>query len=155
LANAILDRLSQQSRLPKPRLAATTLTALCRYQFPGNIRELENILERAFTLCENGVIRADDLLLPDGEPILIRQPATGVDAEAAPMPPSAGHAEPRTLPCLEAPVVNDLEGYLENLEKAAIQRALEATRYNKTAAAEKLGITFRALRYRLKKLGLE
>ncbi len=53
------------------------------------------------------------------------------------------------------PMVNNLEGYLEGLERAAILRALEATRYNKTAAAEKLGISFRALRYRLKKLGLE
>ncbi|MBZ4193545.1 MAG: sigma-54 dependent transcriptional regulator [Candidatus Contendobacter sp.] len=157
LTTAIIERLSQQSGLSKPALAATALKALCSYRFPGNIRELENILERAFTLCENGVIRADDLLLPGGEPISIRRPATGFGAEAAPAatPPPVGHVEPKTLPCLNAPVVNDLEGYLENLEKAAIQRALEATRYNKTAAAEKLGITFRALRYRLKKLGLE
>lgn len=155
LATAILDRLSQQSGLPKPALGATALTALGSYGFPGNIRELENILERAFTLCEDGLIQAEDLLLPDGETISIRQPTVCADVQAAAMPPPAGYAEPKTLPGPEAAVVNDLEGYLENLEKVAIQRALEATRYNKTAAAEKLGITFRALRYRLKKLGLE
>jgi len=156
LAAAILDRLSLQTGSPRSALAATALTALQDYDFPGNIRELENILERAFTLCEDGVIQAEDLLLPAEKPLL-RQPAPAAVAEAAPLVPSAlvSPVEPKTGPGPGTPVVSDLEGYLENLEKAAIRQALEATRYNKTAAAEKLGITFRALRYRLKKLGLE
>ena len=157
LAAAILDRLSLQTGSPRSALAATALTALQDYDFPGNIRELENILERAFTLCEDGVIQAEDLLLPVGRPIPLRQPAPGAIAEATTpsTPVAVPPVEPKTVPGPGTPVVSDLEGYLENLEKAAIRQALEATRYNKTAAAEKLGITFRALRYRLKKLGLE
>ena len=143
-----------------PRRAA--LQALQRYPFPGNIRELENVLERAFTLCESGVIQPEDLLLPAttsglstplaAPPAYSSSPSIRSEP-VAPTTPVRYLDEPKTQPML--PMVNNLEGYLEGLEKAAILRALEATRYNKTAAAEKLGISFRALRYRLKKLGLE
>ena len=155
LAAAILDRLSVQTGLPRPELAAAALAVLQDYDFPGNIRELENILERAFTLCEDRVIQVEDLLLPAGQAMLIRPPAPSVGAKAAPAPTPLPPVELKTASALTMPVVDDLEGYLEDLEKAAIRQALEATRYNKTAAAEKLGITFRALRYRLKKLGLD
>ncbi len=107
-------------------LAPEALEALRGYAFPGNVRELENILERATTLCEDRVIRRPDLHLP----------AAGIE------PPR----QPGDLP---------LETYLDTVERDAIVQALEKTRYNKTAAAKRLGITFRALRYRLKKLGLE
>ena len=161
LASAILERLSRQSRLPPPKLVPSALAALCAYAFPGNIRELENILERAFTLCEDGVIQAMDLLLPTPtEPVSPRpplKPPVSV-AELPVVSAAANHVnhefEPQTLPILKPPVRN-LEDYLEQIERAAILRALEETRYNKTAAAEKLGISFRALRYRLKKLGLD
>lgn len=172
LVTAAFERLSRQTGTARPLVTPSALQALQRYPFPGNIRELENILERAFTLCENGVIQPEDLLLPATtgvsmpsaaspapapsrpEPATMRSgPATISSGPAAP-PSSARYSdEPKTQPML--PMVNNLEGYLEGLEKAAILRALEATRYNKTAAAEKLGISFRALRYRLKKLGLE
>ncbi len=157
LAEAILERLSRQSGATLPKLAPSALAALRVYAFPGNIRELENILERAFTLCEDGVIQAGDLLLPASvEPVSLRQrPLTSV--VAAPdllSTPASSAPEPKTLPILQPPV-HDLEGYLEQIERAAILRALEESRYNKTAAAEKLGISFRALRYRLKKLGLD
>ncbi len=159
LVEAILARLSRQSGLPAPKLAPTALAALAAYAFPGNIRELENILERAFTLCEDGVIQAGELLLP-GEPTSIRPnpepspPRTPAPAAPERHDPPRGEFEPRTVPILQPPSGN-LEGYLEEIERTAILRALESTRYNKTAAAEKLGISFRALRYRLKKLGLE
>ncbi|CDH44645.1 MAG: sigma-54-dependent Fis family transcriptional regulator [Candidatus Competibacteraceae bacterium] len=159
LVEAILDRLSRQAGLPKPHMVPSALVALRAYAFPGNIRELENILERSFTLCEDGLIQADDLLLPETmEPSSIRSRPVALDTDWE-MPPPTDAAprrefEPRTVPILQPPSGN-LEGYLEEIEKAAILRALEATRYNKTAAAEKLGITFRALRYRLKKLGME
>lgn len=154
LAAAILDRLSLHAGLPKPVLAASALTTLRGYDFPGNIRELENILERAFTLCEDSAIQAEDLLLPVGEPVSNHLAAPRSVAETIPVAAALalGDGEPKPG---SGPVVNDLEGYLEGLEKAAILRALEATRHNKTAAARKLGITFKALRCRLKKLGLD
>ena len=167
LVEAFLERFRRQSGLPPPKLAPTASAALAAYAFPGNIRELENILERAFTLCEGGVIQAGDLLLP-AEPTSIRSnpaplpstPDREPSREPAPEPvpvrhePPRGEFEPRTVPILQPPSGN-LEGYLEEIERTAILRALESTRYNKTAAADKLGISFRALRYRLKKLGLE
>ncbi|MEI2772253.1 MAG: sigma-54 dependent transcriptional regulator [Candidatus Competibacter sp.] len=160
LVAATFDRLSRQSGAPRPMVTPSALQALQRYAFPGNIRELENILERAFTLCESGVIQPEDLLLPAGSSISMPLAATPTSSptpiRSEPTPPTvSSHLpdEPKTQPML--PMVNNLEGYLEGLERAAILRALEATRYNKTAAAEKLGISFRALRYRLKKLGLE
>ena len=162
LAEAILERLSRQSGLPRARLAPSALMALRTYAFPGNIRELENILERAFTLCEEGIIQGADLLLPAAaEPTSLRPSPLGppvLVADEVPngpsVAPASGSFEPRTMPILQ-PSVRNLEGYLEQIERAAILRALEETRYNKTAAAEKLGISFRALRYRLKKLGLD
>lgn len=138
LAAVILQRLSVNSGLRAAQLTPAALAALQAYSFPGNIRELENVLERAFTLCEGQAITAEDLFLAGGA-------ASPVNSNAAPQAP----------PNLDPSQVHDLEGYLEELERSAIQAALEATRYNKTAAAEKLGISFRALRYRLKKLGLD
>ncbi len=158
LVQAILDRLSRQAGLAQPRMAQSALMALQRYAFPGNIRELENILERAFTLCEDGLIEEADLLLPTPQSSAMRSPSSAQIADLEePTPPAVpprSEFEPRTVPILQPPTGN-LEGYLEEIERAAILRALEATRHNKTAAAEKLGISFRALRYRLKKLGLD
>ncbi len=150
LAEHILERLSHDDSLTPPRLTPKALEALQNYSFPGNVRELENILERALTLCEGQLIGPEDLQLPETMILPSSFPgtpaATPQASSAAPTPPSAPIVPPRDT---------DLESYLEVLEKEAIMKALEATRYNKTAAAEKLGITFRALRYRLKKLGID
>ncbi len=124
--------LAQLNPPSNPRLTSEALTALCHYPFPGNVRELENILERAITLCDGSSITVDDLHLPTSPP-------TAADEKQR---KESGHPLP-------------LEPYMETHEKEAIQKALEQTRYNKTAAAKLLGITFRALRYRLKKLGME
>lgn len=126
LAEHILARLSGRAGGVRFTLTEDALGTLQQYPFPGNVRELENILERAMTLCEGNMIREKDLHLPQ----------TPTDE-----PPIPGRVP--------------LESYLDKLEKEAIQQALEQARYNKTAAAKLLGITFRALRYRLKRLGME
>ncbi|MGD8322898.1 MAG: sigma-54 dependent transcriptional regulator [Gammaproteobacteria bacterium] len=127
LAHNVLQRLSEEQNIPLPDLSVQARTALLDYQFPGNVRELENILERALTLCAENLIDVDDLQL--------RTQTTAVAA----------------APDGESP----LGTQLEEIERDAIVKALEQTRYNKTAAAKLLGMSFRALRYRIKKLGIE
>ncbi len=134
LADQILKRLAKVSDMTSVELDSSAKGALMNYQFPGNVRELENILERAITLCENGSVETDDLCLPE------------VAHESALQLPQMEVAEEEEI---------QLEPYLDKIEREIITRTLEQTRWNKTAAAKKLGITFRALRYRLKKLGLE
>ena len=106
------------------------MAALQRHPFPGNVRELENVLERAAALCDGAVIGAEDLYLPRA------------DGQFAPGEPAPKGGVP-------------LEDYLGEIEKQAILKALEETRWNRTAAAGKLGMTLRSLRYRLAKLGIE
>jgi len=129
LAEAILRRLGRRMKITPPMLGKDALAALEAYAFPGNVRELENILERAITLTTEGEIRAADIQL--------RPPPGGI---AAPANSVATHA---------------LGDHLEDIERDAIMKALEQTRFNKTAAAKLLGMSFRALRYRIKKLGIE
>ena len=117
-------------------LAASALEGLSRYDFPGNVRELENILERAMTMCDGTEITAEDLHLPDSD---LRDPLDSADGTAA---SSLSESE-------------SLEEYLARVEESAIRDALDRTQQNKTAAAKLLGITFRALRYKLEKLGID
>jgi two-component system response regulator PilR (NtrC family) len=135
LARHVVEKLAGEQGIAVPQLAPAALETLQRYNFPGNVRELENILERALTLSDGREIQPDDLALPE--------------AEAAELTDSDGGSIP------EPPDGVQLEDYLENIERQAILKALEQTNNNKTAAARVLGITFRAMRYRLKKLGLE
>jgi two-component system, NtrC family, response regulator PilR len=141
LAERYLDRLAPEWSINRPKLSPQALAALEHYSFPGNVRELENVLERAVALSDGDVIRPEDLHLVE------RMPQEDAGAEE-PMPAATESAavDPRRV---------GLEGYIDSLEREAIVRALEECRYNKTAAAKKLGITFRALRYRLKKLGID
>lgn len=126
LAEHLLTKIAATMGTEKPRLSIEAEQALHHHAFPGNVRELENILERAATLCENNVIQAADLHLPT-----------------------------TTSETSVKPAALDIDQQLADQEKTSIMRALEQTRFNKTAAAKLLGITFRQLRYRLKKLGLE
>jgi two-component system response regulator PilR (NtrC family) len=145
LANAILARLAQEHGEAARVLNADAVSALQNYAFPGNVRELENILERAVALAESDHLGAADLHLPASG--TVATPASTADTSqtiaAAPIA-NAASAQSSGLP-----------DYIEQLERDAIVKALEECRYNKTKAAAKLGITFRALRYKLKKLGIE
>jgi two-component system, NtrC family, response regulator PilR len=131
IAKAILDKLARQNGAAQPSLSPQAMKGLQEYDFPGNVRELENILERALALSGGERIEPDDLYLsPTGEE--------------------------STSPELSEPGAKwPLLDYLDRVEKEAIMEALEKTRYNKTAAAKLLGITFRALRYRLERLGID
>ena len=125
IARFLLGKLGGQD----VRLTQDAERALCAYAFPGNVRELENTLERALALCDGKELSAADLNLA---------PAART---AAPNPAGGGKYP--------------LQDYLDQTERAAIMDALEQTRYNKTAAARLLGVTFRSLRYRLERLGIE
>lgn len=133
LAERIVARLAPESGLERLELSTQAIEALCRYEFPGNVRELENILERAATLCEGQQIDVEDLDLPTATPPLPNLPSN------------------EEIPAGEF----SLEEYLMQIERRAILDTLEQTRWNRTAAAQKLGLTFRSLRYRLKKLGID
>ncbi len=124
LTGHILKRLGSSS----DALDASARAALRSYPFPGNVRELENMLERAVTLCASGSISGSDLALRAAA-------APGADSAATP--------------------ATDLGDQIEDVQRQAIVNALQETRYNKTAAAKLLGLTFRQLRYRIKKLGIE
>src|SRR5712671_2177580 len=127
IANAILAKLGRSGNA---RLEPEAVAALEAYPFPGNVRELENILERGLSLAADALrITADDLHLTP--------------------PPEEGDAS------LPAGDKWPLQDYLDRVERAAINEALEKTRYNRTAAAKLLGITFRAMRYRMERLGIK
>lgn len=146
LAKHLLQRIANDYQMDTPQISDEALDSLMSYRFPGNVRELENILERAFALCENDIIKPADLnLAPAAKTASLETPVNGSSDPLAAEQPGITKQED----------VDSLETYLEDIEKNVIVDALESTRWNKTAAAKKLGISFRALRYRLKKLDLE
>lgn len=156
LANELLRRIATDYKTDIPTISQDAMDSLKGYHFPGNVRELTNILERAFTLCEDDTIRAEDLSLSPSETVAPAPQSRELEVErsetdSTPETVDSDSQTPTSMP----EDAENLEAYLEGIEKSVIVDALEATRWNKTAAAKKLGITFRALRYRLKKLGLE
>ncbi|MCE5362225.1 sigma-54 dependent transcriptional regulator [Pseudomonas sp. 32.2.56] len=130
LADIMLKRLAEGTGLSAAKLDDEALEKLKSYRFPGNVRELENMLERAYTLCEDDRITASDLRLADSMPL-----SENGEANLA--------------------QIDNLEDYLEAIERKLIMQALEETRWNRTAAAQRLGLSFRSMRYRLKKLGID
>ena len=127
LAETILQKHCQELGVSQPALSAAAVERLTQYDFPGNVRELENVLERALTLCEGPHIEAGDLLLERSS----REPQDTVPGELTSLPE-----------------------YLENIERKMILAALQNSGNNKTVAAQRLGVSFRTFRYRLAKLGL-
>ncbi|HQN64984.1 MAG TPA: sigma-54 dependent transcriptional regulator [Methylophilus sp.] len=133
LTDKLLKKLCDAQSIPMPSLDESATKLIAKLPFPGNVRELENMLERALALCDGTLIRADDLFL-DQE----TKPDEGLVTEFDPSKTSE----------------LNLSDYLEDIEKRAIMKALAKTNNNKTAAAKLLGVSFRTLRYRLSKLGL-
>jgi two-component system response regulator PilR (NtrC family) len=135
LAEAILRRLEERMGVEKIDLSTEAWRALETYDYPGNVRELENVLERALTLSGSGIVEAEHIRL-----------------RAVPRPAAA---TPPSQPAPRSESSGLLGDQLEHLERDAIVKALEQTRYNKTAAAKLLGVTYRALRYKIQKLEIE
>jgi two-component system response regulator PilR (NtrC family) len=130
LVDMMLDRVSRHIGVPRPEITDEAMDKLLAYPYPGNVRELENILERAVTLCSDDQVRPEDIQLKQGATL-----------ELPPVDEETG--------------AGSLEGQLEDMQREAIIKALKQARYNKTKAAALLGMTFRQLRYRVKKLGIE
>jgi two-component system response regulator PilR (NtrC family) len=147
LIEAILTRLATAQGRIRPLLHADAMEALAHYTFPGNVRELENILERAFALADDDGIRASDLRLPEARPSAPSQAQVQAHAAASTLDPS--QIDPRES------ASSALPSFIEEIERKAIELALADNRFNKTRTAAQLGITFRALRYKLKKLGID
>jgi len=152
ISNRLLARIAQDAGVsPTPRLTAGALQTLSRYAFPGNVRELENLLHRALALAGGEWIDAGDLGLPDtlldedrGESSFVAMEAP---VASAPVPVTEGLSLPEQLP-------SDLALYLDEVERAILLRALEAHRFNRTAAAASLGLSLRQIRYRMARLAI-
>jgi two-component system response regulator PilR (NtrC family) len=138
LVGHILKRLSEAWEIAPPIVSASAMKTLEQYTYPGNVRELENTLERALTLCDGKEIQEEHLRL---------------QTDTLPKAATATTLETCTSP--ERPLGQPLEEFLQDIERQEILKALDATHWNRTAAAKKLGMTFRSLRYRLKKLDLD
>ena len=144
LVGILLSKIAKENMLAAYEISDSAMQALANYGFPGNVRELENILQRAAMLCE-------DNRIDEGHLEFLATPLPRVlSADGAPTEETAAHQE-----AADTEEDFSLSKHLETIEIEAIQQALEETRWNKTAAAKKLGMSFRSLRYRLKKLGLE
>jgi two-component system, NtrC family, response regulator PilR len=146
----VLERIAQDAGVwPPPRLAPQALDQLRRYTFPGNVRELENLLHRAVALSGGEWVDEGSLLLPDayeGDTVLqdFETSTPGARLEAPAAAPAASQ------PALPA----DLEAYLDAVERDVLGRALERHRFNRTAAGASLGLSLRQMRYRMARLGV-
>ncbi len=153
ICRAVIERIARDAGVaPVPTLAPEAEQLLLRYAFPGNVRELENLLHRALALAAGTSIGVEDLGLPDGA-----FEDTGQDSTAAPL--DAGMPSPAVRAVAEAAapepaLPTDLVGYLDEVERQVLQRALERHRYNRTAAGASLGLSLRQMRYRMARLGI-
>ncbi len=156
IAERVLERIAHDAGVsPAPRLTREALQLLAHYPFPGNVRELENLLHRAVALSGGESIDVADLGLPEvelGEALLgdseVPEIGAGTDAPARFPPPAAP-----SLPA-EEPLPRDLAAYLDDVERDILVRALERHRYNRTAAGASLGLSLRQMRYRMARLGV-
>ncbi len=161
LADTFLNRLCNDWGITPPKLSKTAQQQLLSYTFPGNVRELQNTLERALTLCDDGVILPEHLKLNDAhqfensfQPISRLGESVQTQSLFNTALNQPTNVSLNAVPSLKNLPAQGLEVYLQEIERHIIQQALDASLWNRTAAAKKLGMSFRSLRYRLKKLGL-
>ncbi|TXI43338.1 sigma-54 dependent transcriptional regulator [Methylophilus sp.] len=167
LTERLLGKLCLMQGISIPSIADEAKVYIQQLPFHGNVRELENMLERALALCDGATITVEDLSLEEmpaslsDKPVLpwnapsLEQPSQPIPAILAATPPRESQPMAQATPGgTMLPMDISLSDYLEDIEKRTILQALEKTNNNKTAAAKLLGISFRTLRYRLSKLGL-
>jgi two-component system response regulator PilR (NtrC family) len=156
ISERVLDRIAADAGVsPAPRLTREALAHLARYPFPGNVRELENLLHRAVALSGDETIDVHDLGLPiqlSDEP----EPSIEPTGSAASLAPVRAAAVPlaSAAPAAEEPLPNDLAAHLDQVERDILVRALERYRFNRTAAGASLGLSLRQMRYRMARLGV-
>ena len=173
ISERVLERIARDAGVsPPPRLTRDAIVHLARYPFPGNVRELENLLHRAVALSDGEAIQPSDLALPeallaDAAPrsaaagardpdsgaiaaVVVDDAGMPVDAMGAGAMPHAG----RSVPAALEPVPDDLVRYLDEVERVILVRALERQNFNRTAAGASLGLSLRQMRYRMARLGI-
>jgi two-component system response regulator PilR (NtrC family) len=158
ICERVLDRIARDAGVsPAPRLTRDAMVQLSRYSFPGNVRELENLLHRAVALTVGDVIDVADL----GVSELVFSDSEASEFEASPVVSAKPAAAAAAAEAVRAPVVpvqaplpSDLAAYLDDIERDVLERALERYRYNRTAAGASLGLSLRQMRYRMARLGV-
>jgi two-component system response regulator PilR (NtrC family) len=154
LSARILDRIAHETGMAVPAtLSATAMKALMQYPFPGNVRELENLLQRAVALSNHTTLEAEDLGISRASDA--EEPEVEIDFEPT---QAAGLSEPVDVipvPTTPAPLPSDLAGHLDLIERDILVRALEKHRYNRTAAGASMGLSLRQMRYRMARLGVQ
>lgn len=155
LIQLILQRIAFKNHYSSLTISEDATLDLQQYRFPGNVRELENILERASALCENLRIESADLFLNDNKPYSAESIDVAPIAATATEVVVDSQATPQPLSIDFNPQEHSIDDYIEGIEKQIILDTLEKNRWNRTNTAKVLGITFRSLRYRLKKLGID
>ena len=157
ICHAVLARIAADAGVsPVPTLSAAALQRLAQHAFPGNVRELENLLQRALALSGGDVVELADLGLGDvtnGGPADAAPAAPAPAAAPLPDAPQAPQPEASGL-ALGVPLPSDLQTHLDAVERDILLRALERHRYNRTAAGASLGLTLRQMRYRMARLGV-
>jgi two-component system response regulator PilR (NtrC family) len=149
ICDAVLQRIAQDAGVsPPPRLSNDAMVHLAHYSFPGNVRELENLLHRAVALSSGDVITWPDLGLP--EEVIVDTGPAELDA----LQGAIDQARAAPLESAPQPLPPDLAAYLDEVERDILVRALERYRFNRTAAGASLGLSLRQMRYRMARLGV-
>ena len=153
LADHFLRDITEQwDNREAPEISAAAMDMLKQHNYTGNVRELINILQRALTMCEGSVIEPEDLMLEQGS--FVDTPPAATYSPPATHPAAATHSAAAPA-ATDHPDDHSLDTYMEDIEKQMLEDALRKARYNKTRAADILGISFRSFRYKLKKFGID
>lgn len=151
LCQALLVRIAAESGVPAPQLSTPALAQICTLPLPGNVRELENVLHRAMALSDGPVLELDTHALLT-QPAPLQEWAETLPRTDSALAPLASVTE---APCTAEPIPSDLQVYLDRIERDILVRTLRETRFNRTSAAQRLGISLRQIRYRMARLQID